>query len=79
MFGQIGGVIAQACAMLVALFSAGEKLAKSADNLATWAEETSGSFTDEARATRQQKLAALKHATEQQALKLASNNASTQP
>ena len=42
--------------MLTVLFSAGEKTAKSLDNLATWAEESSGAFADQARLERQKKL-----------------------
>lgn len=43
-------------AMFTVLFSAGEKTAKSLDNLATWAEESSGAFADQARIERQKKL-----------------------
>ena len=42
--------------MLTVLFSAGEKTAKSLDNLATWAEESSGAFADQARIERKKKL-----------------------
>ena len=44
--------------MLASFFSAGEKVAKTLDNLATVAEETSGAYVDEARADRQSKIAA---------------------
>lgn len=50
--------------MLATFFSAGEKIAKTLDNLATVAEETSGSYVDEARADRQAKLAARAAAVE---------------
>lgn len=43
--------------MITVLFTAGEKLAKSADNLATWAEESTGAFSDQARIERAKKLA----------------------
>ena len=43
--------------MLVAFFSAGERIGKTLDNLATVAEETSASYVDEARADRQAKIA----------------------
>lgn len=45
------------------LFGAFEKIAKTADNLATVAEESSGQYVDEARASRQQKLLALNKET----------------
>lgn len=45
-------------AMLTSFFSAGEKIGKTLDNLATVAEETSGVYVDEARAERQAKIAA---------------------
>lgn len=41
--------------MLAAFFSAGEKIGKTLDNLATVAEETSGAYVDEARADREAK------------------------
>lgn len=47
----------QLFAMFTVLFSAGEKTAKSLDNLATWAEESSGAFADQARLERAKKLA----------------------
>jgi len=43
--------------MLTSFFSAGEKIGKTLDNLATVAEETSGQYVDEARADRQAKIA----------------------
>lgn len=46
--------------MLAVLFSAGEKAAKSLDNLATVGEEMSAGFVDQTRLERQQKLAQLK-------------------
>lgn len=49
--------IKQFFAMFTVLFAAGEKLAKTADNFATWAEESSGAFSDQARIERKQKLA----------------------
>ena len=45
-------------AMLTSFFSAGEKIGKTLDNLATVAEETSGVYVDEARAERLAKIAA---------------------
>jgi hypothetical protein len=50
--------------MLGAFFSAGEKIGKTLDNLATVAEETSASYVDEARADRQAKIAARAQAVE---------------
>ena len=47
----------QLFAMFTMFFSAGEKLGKTADNLATWAEESSGAFADQARIERAHKLA----------------------
>lgn len=49
-------------AMLTSFFSAGEKIGKTLDNLATVAEETSGVYVDEARAERQAKIAAREQA-----------------
>jgi len=44
--------------MLASFFSAGEKIGKTFDNLATVAFETSGAYVDEARADREEKKAA---------------------
>ena len=41
-------------------FVATEKLASASNHLATWADETSAAFADEARIERQKKLATLK-------------------
>lgn len=50
-------MLKQFFSMITVLFSAGERVAKAADNMASWAEETSGQFNDVARAERKQKLA----------------------
>lgn len=42
--------------MFYVLFSAGEKGARAIEHLATWSEETAGSFADESRLQRQAKL-----------------------
>lgn len=47
---------------LTTLFSAFNKVAQTVDNLATVAEESSGTYMDEARAARQQRLVALRKA-----------------
>jgi hypothetical protein len=60
--------IRQFLIMLATFFSAGEKIAKTLDNLATVAEETSGSYVDEARADRQAKIAARAQAAAETAL-----------
>ncbi len=43
--------------MITVLFSAGERTAKALDNMAAWAEESSGQFNDVARNERALKLA----------------------
>lgn len=53
----------QLWAAFTVFFAAFEKIAMAANHLSTWAEESAGSFADEARIQRQQKLAALKAAT----------------
>lgn len=50
-------------AMFAKLFSAGEKLSSSLDHLATWADESAGSFADEARILRVAKSNQLKRDT----------------
>lgn len=49
-------------AMFTSFFSAGEKIGKTLDNLATVAEETSGVYVDEARAERMAKIIAREQA-----------------
>lgn len=56
-------MFAQFFAMLTVLFGAGEKGARAIDHLATWAEETSGAFSDEARINRRAKMKALRDKT----------------
>ncbi len=51
--------IRQFFSMVTVLFGAGEKFAKSIDNIATVAEETSGAYVDSSRYERQIKLKAL--------------------
>jgi hypothetical protein len=58
--------ITQFFTAFVALFTVIEKLANTADNLASVAEESSGAFRDQARIDRAQKLAALNHETAKQ-------------
>lgn len=45
---------------LKTLFSAAEKGAKALEHLATWAEEAAGTYADEARFERQQRIAGAK-------------------
>lgn len=45
---------------LQTLFSAAEKSAKALEHLATWAEEAAGTYADEARFERQERIAAAK-------------------
>lgn len=56
----------QLFAALEVLFGAAEKGARALDHLATWSEETAGSFSDEARVERQKKALALKASLAQQ-------------
>lgn len=49
----------QAFTALTVFFLATEKLAKAADHLSTWAEESAGAFADEARMQRQAKFLAM--------------------
>lgn len=49
--------IKQFFSMITVLFSAGERTAKALDNMAAWAEESSGQFNDVARNERALKLA----------------------
>lgn len=49
--------IKQFFSMITVLFSAGERTAKALDNMAAWAEESSGQFNDTARSERAIKLA----------------------
>lgn len=46
-------------AFIIQLFSAAEKGASALNNLATWADESTGTFTDEARHNRQQRINAM--------------------
>lgn len=43
-------------AFIIQLFSAAEKGASALNNLATWADESTGTFTDEARHNRQKRI-----------------------
>lgn len=49
--------------MLTRLFSAGNAAAGALENVAVWAEESTGAFTDEAREARKAKLEVLKKRT----------------
>lgn len=53
----MGKMFAQLFSMFTVLFSAGEKLAATVDNLATVAEETSGQYKDQSRINRAKALA----------------------
>jgi hypothetical protein len=57
-------MLSQFWVMLSTFFSAGEKIAKTVDNLATVAEEYSASYVDEARADRLAKIAAREQAAD---------------
>lgn len=59
--------------MITVLFTAGEKLAKTADNFATWAEEGSGAFADQARVERNKKLMILNADKDATQLKIANS------
>lgn len=59
--GAISTAITQLFTALTVLFTAFESLCKTADNLATVAEESSGQYKDQARIERQRKLAQLTH------------------
>lgn len=48
----MGRMFAQFFSFITTLFSAAEKLAKAGDHLATWSEESAGTFADEARIQR---------------------------
>lgn len=56
--GAFSTAIVQFFSAITVFFGAFEKIAKTADNLATVAEEASGTYVDEARADRQAKIAA---------------------
>ena len=45
----MGQLFTAAIAFIIQLFSAAERVASAANNLATWADEASGTFTDKAR------------------------------
>lgn len=55
MFKEIGLAIRALFAGLTVLFGAFSKGASAIDHLASWADETAGAFSDEARAERQAK------------------------
>ena len=55
----MGQVFTALFAFLTQLFSAAEKTASSLNNLATWADEASGTFTDEARHNRNMRVQAM--------------------
>ena len=55
----MGNMLKQLWAAFTVLFLAFEKGAASLNHLATWAEETTGTFADEARIARSQRIAAL--------------------
>ncbi len=59
--GAISTAITQLFTALTVLFTAFESICKTANNLATVAEESSGTYMDQARIERQAKLAKLKH------------------
>ena len=50
-------MFAQLFSMITVLFSAGEKAARSLDNVASWADESTAAFNEAARAERKQKMA----------------------
>ena len=52
-------MFAQLFSAITVFFAALEKVAKATNHLSTWAEESAGSFADEARVQRQAKLNAL--------------------
>jgi hypothetical protein len=65
--------IVQFFGMLITLFSAGEKLASSINNLAIVADESSGDYADEARIQRQMRKAQREHERNKQTLALAND------
>lgn len=58
----MGAMLKQLWTAFTVLFLAFEKGAASLNHLATWAEETTGTFADEARIARSQRIAALESA-----------------
>lgn len=71
----MGKLFASLFAMLSSIFTAGEKLGNTAGNLATWAEEASGTFADEARADRE--IAVMKSAKKRELLRAELNDTTT--
>lgn len=69
--GAISTAITQLFTALTVLFTAFESICKTANNLATVAEESSGTYMDQARIERQAKLTKLKHDQAEQAKALA--------
>lgn len=55
----MGKVFTAFFAFIIQLFSAAEKGASALNNLATWADESTGKFTDEARHERNKAVAAM--------------------
>ena len=49
MYDSIFTMVRQAAGMVAKLFSAGEKFASAAENVGTWADESTAAFSDEAR------------------------------
>ena len=79
----MGSMLKQLWNMLAALFMAGETLgmaaqkgAKALDHLGSWCEETSGSFADQAREERKQKMLIM---AKQNATAMAAIEAGTHP
>lgn len=55
----MGQVFTAFFAFIIQLFSAAEKAASSINNIATWADESTATFTDEARHNRQVRIKAM--------------------
>jgi hypothetical protein len=55
----MGQVFTAFFAFIIQLFSAAEKMASSINNVATWADESTATFTDEARHNRQVRIKAM--------------------
>jgi hypothetical protein len=55
-----------------------EKFASAGNHIASWTDETSASFADQARVERQQKLAVLKHNRDQKQIELANTTGQVQ-
>lgn len=65
--GSFGSMLSQFFATITVFFGAMEKSARAVDHLSTWAEESAGSFADEARETRKLKLYKLEQQRQEQA------------